>query len=527
MDLKPGQIERLFKKQIRGASPGAAICITHRGVPVYKNAWGLSSIENPLPLTTQSVFNSGSLAKQFTAFAIFQLQQSRKLSIDDEVRRHIPELPSYRRPLKIRHLLWHSSGLRCYTTMLWWGGVAQRDNYSRKQALELICRQKELNFQPGEEYLYGNSNYLLLAEIVERASGKSIADFCRKIIFDPMGMKDTHFRDKPSLPVKNLVSGHFEWGQQQILVNRNLGAPPGVGRLMTHVEDLARWEKFFFRPEKSLRAVQRGMLTRGYLDSGQTIRYGGGLMFQRYRGLDMVRHDGFTSGCRGEFCRFPAKETSISCLANTTEISPTWMIRQVADILWGRELEPVSALGPGQPAPPAARAKVPAAALRQREGLYRAEANGPFAELQLKDGALRFRTMHVVIDMAPESPVAFQGSGAGKICRFDFEDDGGFIFTKQGRAVRYGRLDGPGKRGAEGLERFEGRYASPELVSRMDVKAKGGKLWLIDPTGFEWELKRIKGPLFYNYFREIRFSARGMTMEGADHWVRRLKWVKL
>jgi CubicO group peptidase (beta-lactamase class C family) len=527
VDLKPANIEAIFSKAIKLGSPGAALALILDGRIVYKRAWGLASIENPVPLTTTSVFNTGSLAKQFTAFAIFRLLQMRKLSLEDEVRRHLPELPNYGRAMRLRHLLWHTSGLRCYTTLLAWGGVPQRDNYSRKQALELVFRQRELNFLPGDGYLYGNSNYLLLSEIVERLSGRGMAEFCRKEIFGPLGMRDTHFRERPAVPIPNLVSGHWQAEDGSLLVARSMGAVPGVGRLMSHVEDLGRWEGFFVKTKKASLPVLRSMLTQGWLENGQKIRYGGGLMFQRYRGLAMVRHDGFTSGCRAEFCRFPEKGLTLACLCNDSTLSPTALVRQVVDSLFGRELEPVSALGPGQPPAPKARASVSKRRLAELVGLYRSDGEEALAELQVHGSSLRLRDVHSIIDFAAESQVSFQGVGAGSIYRLDLEDSGGFILTKLGRARRYARLKLQRPRADSSLERFVGRYASPELVSRLDVRQRDGKLWLGDAAGFELELRHLKGGHFESYFRDIHFSKRSLLMEGRGHWVRRLRFVKL
>jgi hypothetical protein len=269
------------------------------------------------------------------------------------------------------------------------------------------------------------------------------------------------------------------------------------------------------------------MLAQGWLDQGQKIRYGGGLMFQRYRGLDMLRHDGFSSGSRAEFCRFPQKEAAIICLSNITSVSPTWIARQVADAIWGREMESVSALGPGQPPPPMAVAKLPAKRLRELEGIYRAEGGGAFAELNAGQEGLRLSGMFMHADLAAESAQAFQGTGSSKIYRLDFDGPESFILTKQGRAQRYARQDPKKEPAPAALERLLGRYACPEIPSRMEVKLVDDKLCLCDAAGIEWPLKPLKGGRFYNYFREISFSKKGMLMEGTDHWVRRLKWVRL
>jgi len=185
MNLNPEKIDALLKKAFKKEESGAVLGVVKDGQLAYKNAWGMASLENPLPLTASVRLQRGLAAKQFVAYAALSLQQQRKLSMEDEVKKYVPGLPNYGKPIKLRHLLWHSSGLRCYTTLLGLASVPGRDGFSQKQAVELVCRQKELNFQTGDEYLYGNSNYLLLTEIIQRVSGKSLAELLKAVSLSP------------------------------------------------------------------------------------------------------------------------------------------------------------------------------------------------------------------------------------------------------------------------------------------------------------------------------------------------------
>lgn len=535
MNLDDKKFEALARGYVKPGGPGFALSILHHGQLLYKGAWGLSSLENPAALSTRTIFNTGSLAKQFTAHCVFQLQQQRKLSLEDEVKKYIPELPHYGKPLLLRHLLWHTSGLRCYTTLLDWAGPARStssyrlDGVSRRQALELVFRQKELNFPSGTEYLYGNSNYLLLSEVIQRVTGKSLGQFAEKNIFAPLGMKDTHFREDIHKIIPNLVSGHFSREDGPLGVSRGVGALPGVGRLMSHLEDLARWEQFFVKPSKAVLPVLRGMLTQGWLDNGQKIRYAGGLMLQRYRGLNTQRHNGWTSGCRSEFCRYPDQGTTFICLSNHSGLNATWVARQAAALVFGRALEPVSAFGPGQPSAPPPRHKMPRAQLKAIQGLYRDVNSGAYVSLTAKEGDLSFESMHSKLEFKPESSSAFLGQGSAGIYRLDLESDGGFILIKQGRASRFERVKSleAGKSLAARLDRYAGRYASPELVARVEIKVKQGRLILLDLDGNQWPLTYVKAGHFFNGFRDFHFTQKALTVSCADGWVRRLKWVKL
>jgi CubicO group peptidase (beta-lactamase class C family) len=531
MSFQDKKIEALFKAVVKPEAPGACLGILHDGQWAYKNSWGLTNLENPAPLTTRSIFNMGSLAKQFTACCIFQLQQQRKLSLEDEARKFIPELPYYGRPLLLRHLLWHSSGLRCYSTLQDWAGAASWRDSSRRQALELVFRQKELNFPSGSECLYSNSNYLLLSEIVQRVSGKSLQAFAARHIFEPLGLKDTHFREDGSALIPNLVSGHFRRVDGTPGVSRGLGVVPGVGRLMSSLEDLGRWEQFFVKTPKASVPILRGMLTQGWLDNGQKLRFAGGLMLQRYRGLNVQRHDGWSAGCRSEYCRFPDQAYTFICLSNHADLNATWMARQAAALVFGRAMEPVSAFGPGQPAALPAKHKMPRRQLREIQGLYRDVNTGAYVLLSATALGLDFESTHVKFELRPESASAFQGQGHAAIYRLDLESEGGFILIKQGRASRFERVKGAsgtgGKKMETRLEGYAGRYASPELVARVEIKIKGGKLHMLDLDGRQWPLTYVKAGHFFSAYRDFHFTKKGLTMQSSDGWVRRLKWVRL
>ncbi|NOR21158.1 MAG: serine hydrolase, partial [Candidatus Aminicenantes bacterium] len=194
-DEKTDNVDKLFSKWDSTVSPGAALAIIKDGKIIYKRGYGMANLEHNIPITTTSVFRIGSTSKQFTASCIAILSLQGKISLDDDIRKHIKELPEYEKPITIRHLLHHTSGIRDYLTLSSIAGLPDDQFYTPEDSLELLSRQKGLNFLPGEEHLYSNSGYFLLGVIVERASGKSLNDFAQTYIFKPLGMKNTHFHD--------------------------------------------------------------------------------------------------------------------------------------------------------------------------------------------------------------------------------------------------------------------------------------------------------------------------------------------
>ena len=207
-DSATRRIDSVFVGFDKTTSPGCALGVYNAGRVVYARGYGMANLEHGVPITSRTVFDLGSTSKQFTALSIFLLEQDGRLSLDDEVREWIPEVPRYAKPLTIRHLLHHTSGLRDYLTLMWLRGVNFDGVTTAGDALSIITRQRETNFEPGSEYLYSYSGYFLLSEIVRRVSGKSLAEFARARIFAPLGMHATHFHDDHTMIVPSRATGY-------------------------------------------------------------------------------------------------------------------------------------------------------------------------------------------------------------------------------------------------------------------------------------------------------------------------------
>lgn len=232
------RVDKIFEKWDKPNFPGCALAVIKDGRIVYKRGYGMANLDHDVPITPSTVFFVASVTKQFTAAAIVLLAQQGKLSLDDEVRKYIPAVPDFGTPITIRHLIHHTSGLRD-----WLPGAALPDD-----VLELVSRQKELNFRPGEKDLYSNMGYALLGMIVERVSRQSLREFARANIFQPLGMKKTRFYDVPGEIVKNLAYGYGPTkGDAFRRIPMRKIAIVGSGALLSTVEDLALWEAEFLR----------------------------------------------------------------------------------------------------------------------------------------------------------------------------------------------------------------------------------------------------------------------------------------
>ncbi|HVF05653.1 MAG TPA: serine hydrolase domain-containing protein, partial [Frankiaceae bacterium] len=202
------QTDRIFAHFDRTDSPGCALGVFRDGHVAYARGYGMANLELGVALSPQSVLDIGSTSKQFTAMSVVLLARQGKLSLDDDVRKHIPELPAYEKRVTVRHLLTHTSGLRDYLTLWYLAGIDDADFTTDDEALEIITRQKVLNFLPGEQYLYSNSGFFLASVLVERVSGKSLARFAEENIFRPLGMRHTRFANDHTAIVPGRATGY-------------------------------------------------------------------------------------------------------------------------------------------------------------------------------------------------------------------------------------------------------------------------------------------------------------------------------
>ena len=333
------QVDRIFTEWDRTDSPGCALGVIQDGQFTYRRGYGMANLEYNVPISSVSVFYIGSTSKQFVAASIMLAAEQGHLSLDDDIRRYVPEIPDYGKTITVRHLLHHTSGLRDYLTLWSLAGENIEDIHTPDDALQMIARQKALNFQPGDQYLYSNSGYFLLSVIIERTSGKSLPEFARDNIFEPLGMSHTHFHDDHTHLVKNRAMGHLTRSDGSIALNMSNFALVGSGGLYTSVDDLLLWDRNYYHNKLGRGGLIDRMLVRGVLNNGDTLRYAAALQIGEYKGLKTIEHGGALGGYRAQLLRFPDQRFSVVCLCNLAPMNPTALAYQVADLYLADELE--------------------------------------------------------------------------------------------------------------------------------------------------------------------------------------------
>ena len=334
-------VDALFASWDVPGSPGCALAVAEDGTLLYSRGYGYANLDYAIPITPQSVFDVASINKQFVAASLNMLALDSKLSLDDNVRKWLPELPEYEWPITLRHMIYHTSGLRDYLNLF---PLAGRNHYypiSHAQILAMMSRQRELVFPPGDQYLYSNTAYMLLAQVIERASGEALGEFAEEHIFEPLGMEGSLMYDNYEEIIPRRATGYdrHDDGRVRMVHNYNFDVP-GDGQLYSTVEDLLRWDNYLHGAGKP--AIYPAMLTEGALNNGDPVNRAMGLFLDQYRGLRTLHHTGSSWGSRAILIRFVEPGLSIAIACNDGHANTRRLAWQVADHYLADQLAPDS-----------------------------------------------------------------------------------------------------------------------------------------------------------------------------------------
>lgn len=372
------------------SSPGCAVATARDGKVLFARGYGMADLEHSVPITPESAFYLASVSKQFTAAAIHLLALDGKLSLDDDVRKHVAEFPDYGKPITIRHLIHHTAGLRDYLSLFFVAGIGDFP-ISNADFLAMMLRQRGLNFPTGTQYSYSNSNYVLLSIIVERVSGKSLRAFAAERIFQPLGMSATVFRDDNSMLIP-----------QRALAYRGLPGSgwahsvPGFhvvgdGGLFSSVLDLARWESNFWDPRVGGAPWLALTGARGKLDDGRLLAYGAGLGYEVYRGDSVVSHGGGYGGYNTYLMRLPRRRFSVAVLCNSALRPAGQLAQRVVDVFLGDSLAPATAAATTGNGSSTAAVTLSAAELAKYGGIFLNDDAVLLRRVVVENGKLLYR----------------------------------------------------------------------------------------------------------------------------------------
>lgn len=328
-------IDDIFAQWNKPDVPGGALGVIANGKLIFSKGYGSADLEHNIKITPSSVFYIGSVSKQFVAFSILLLEERGKLSLDDTIQKFLPDFPEYQNPLTIRHLIHHTSGLKDFFTLMQRKGRSYLDHMSPDEVYGLLKSQNALNFIPGDQFLYSNSCYFLLAMIIEKVAGKSLKKFAKEAIFDPLGMQHTIFYDNITDLIKNKAFSYEKATDKEGFNNMIMRFDlVGSGGIYSTIEDLFLWDQNFYNNTlgKEGQHIIEKMHQEGLLNTGESCGYAFALNNGIYKGLKTVSHSGGLAGYRAQLMRFPEQNFSVILLSNRGDTDPTKMCHQVADL---------------------------------------------------------------------------------------------------------------------------------------------------------------------------------------------------
>ena len=534
-DARALRADSVFQAFDRTDSPGCALGVYQDGKIQYARGYGMASLEHGVALSPRSVLDVGSISKQFTAMAILILEKEGKLSLDDPVRKYIPEMPAYADRITLRRALSQTSGLRDLYTMMGQTGLVFRGDTI--DALRAITRSAETNYEPGARYLYTNSGWILAAQAVYRITGKTLAQFAEERIFAPLGMHDTRFLDDAATIIPNGAEGYApRSGGFRLARSTYDGAIVGAGAVHTSVEDFGRWLHNYDAATVGGRDIIEKMTTATTLNdgspakSGATQAYAIGLNVGTHRGLRVVSHGGSWAGYRGHFLRFPDQRFAVATFCNLTTSGPDSLARKVAGIYLGDRMQPDSAAIWIATLAGAPNTELPATDLRALAGVWRNVERGEVRRTRVVGDSLfsigggRTRMVPIAggrFRAGSDTEIRFEG-GAAAPSRM--------IVRTSGSEVTYTRADTVALSAAR-LAEYAGNYRSEEVEATHVWKVEKDQLVLyindrrlgtLDPSykdGF------TRGGSVIDVQRDSRGRITGFTVEAGR--VRHLRFTKV
>lgn len=462
-DADTARIDAVFARAVTADAPGCAIGVQLGNAAPVRRAYGMADLEHAVPISVDTVFEAGSVSKQFTAAATLILVGAGRLSLTDDIHKYLPELPDYGQPVTIAELLGHTSGLRDWGDLEAIGGWPRTERaYDMADVLQITARQRALNFTPGTAWSYTNTGFNLLALIVQRVSGMPFVDFTREHLFAPLGMTHTQWRDdfRRVVPHRAIAYHRVSPGVYEQMMP--FEDTYGHGGLLTTVGDLLRWNQAL--DEGRLGAfVTKAMQTRTLLSNGQPTVYARGLFLRHYHGVPEISHDGATAGYRAWLGRYPDQHVSMAILCNADDAIPSHYAHALADAyVSGAKPEPSTFTS----APPASLA-----------GVYASERDGVPLRLVLHKGRLRTDN-DLFVNMGPHGTFALEHADGLVASTGAVLPDGRLRLDAEGDATFYVRKSAYAPTPAE-LARIAGRFHNDEVPVTYLVTAVAGGLQVV------------------------------------------------
>jgi CubicO group peptidase (beta-lactamase class C family) len=503
-------VDNLFKKWDNPDSPGAAIGIIQNGEMLYSKGYGAANLEYNVPNTSQTAFNIASNSKQFTAGCIVLLFQQGKLDLNQSLYSIYPDFPEYAKTISIKNLLHHTSGLRDYPQLAYLSGLRPNDYYNDDDIMNWVISQKELNFPAGEDYLYCNSGYWLLGQIVQKVSGLSLAEFAKNEIFEPLGMSNTHFHDDNSTIINNRATG-YGLIRSGVYVNfistqENVGA----AGIYTTVEDIKKWDDEFYDQRVLNDSFWNLMTSQGVLNNGEMLEYASGLEIKEYKGLKIIDHGGRLPGYWSDIIRFPEQKFTVVVFTNRSDAVAAQLGYQIADIFLKDKF--IAKVEKTEPKRDMKFITLSNKALDKYEASYWNEEEKESIKVFLKNDTLMFqrspRSIHPLVPIAKNefkvlgTPPFFEVYVTFEKTEKSYQ----FKITVNGDKSAPYIVYAPVVYSTKDLQSFLGKYYSKEVDVYYEFKMEDDNIRLYINGRETVQLRHVKGELFTSPMCDFQFK---------------------
>jgi CubicO group peptidase (beta-lactamase class C family) len=326
------KIDSLFQKWDRTSSPGWAVGIVRNDTLIFAKGYGMANLEYGVPISPETIFHMASVSKQFTAFSIVLLARQGRLSLDDDIHKYLSWFPDLKEKITIRHLLNHISGIRDQWQLLSIAGTRIDDVITQAQIVKILGQQEALNFKPGAEYLYSNSGFTLLAEIVRSVTGQTLRQFTDSAIFKPLGMRHTHFHDDYTEIVPNRSYSYESDGKDHFVNSLLSYSNAGATSLFTTIDDMSKWVMNFWDHKVGDQQDITQLTQRGRLNSGKELDYALGIAVDSSRGQLRYQHGGADAGYRTFVSVYPGLRMGFIVFSNLGNVNSGYEAEQLASL---------------------------------------------------------------------------------------------------------------------------------------------------------------------------------------------------
>jgi len=492
------KVDQLFAQWDRRDSPGAAVVIVKDGAVVYQRGYGYANLEHRVRITPKTVFDVASVAKQFAGLSVAMLVQDGKLSLDDDIRTYLPDVPDFGKPITLRHLVHHTSGLRDWPGTLALSGMDWEGPITQETILEMVRRQRELDFAPGEEYQYSNTGYNLLAAVIAKVTGQSFRGWSDANIFDPLGMKHTLVCDNSAEIVTNFANSYASRDEGKFHRVVSQLSAQGSSSLFITAEDMGKWLLNFETARVGGKAALEMMRQPGKLNSSAKVDYGFGVALAENRGIKMILHTGGWAAYRSVVMRIPEKRFAVAILSNAGNMNTHDLALKIADLYLGLSLAKPLVQSPSEPS---AAVKSDPATWDAYLGVYRLRPGWLLTISREGDQLMAQATRENKFKMTPLSNTNFFVAAYGAAVDFVCEESGS-VTQLVYRGIRAPKLNVPNL-SRDRLTAYVGDYWSEELRATYRIEIRDGQLatclrsgnWIhLLPTGpdrFDAEAERI------------------------------------